>query len=96
MQIVIRREDYSAIRYTLGVGDSALTFAAEQGSFRLPYRDLHDFCITQEARGKAYFTAISAGRLYEGQILEPREIKAFVAALNEKLGGVINIEVKKI
>ena len=95
MRIVLRREDYSTSRYALDAGDTALAFAGEHDSFELPYRELRDFCITQDPRGRVYFTMLGAGRLYEGQIPQPQEIEPFVAALNARLGGIISIEVKK-
>lgn len=96
MQIVIRHEDYSSSRYALDIEEDTLSFSAAHESFAIPYRELRDFCITHDARGKAYFTMLGAGKLYEGQILQPQESKSFVAALNARLDGVISIEVKKL
>lgn len=95
MHILIKREDFSTRSYVLCVGNSALEFMGEDESFALPYREIRDFCFTQGNRGKTYFTAFCAGRMHEGQVLDATEIEPFTAALKEKLGGVINIEVKR-
>ncbi|MBQ0037208.1 MAG: hypothetical protein KBS74_00890 [Clostridiales bacterium] len=95
MQILIRRDNFSADCYELQIGDAALAFAGKNDSFTLPYSAVKDFSITQDRRGKAYFTTLSSGRMLEGQILEPKEIDSFTAALKERLDGVINIEVRR-
>lgn len=95
MKILVRQEDYSAGRYELQVGDSALEFISGDGPFYIPYGDVKDFCITQDGRGKSYFTMLCAGKMYEGQIPDPREGEPFTAALKAKLRGVIHIEVRK-
>ena len=94
MRIVIRREDYSASRYNLVIGGDALSFSGERDAFSLPYRSIMDFVVTRDTRGKPFFTMLCAGK-HEGQITEPEEIEPFTRALTEKLGGTINIEVKK-
>lgn len=95
MQILIRREDFSTGCYELRVGDTALEFTGHDDSFSLPYSAVKDFNITRDRRGKAYFTVLCSGRMYEGQILNCGEIETFTSELKSKLNGVVNIEVRK-
>lgn len=95
MQILIRREDFSTDCYELRVGDTALEFTGHVDTFSLPYSAVKDFSITQDRRGKAYFTMLSSGSMLEGQILDPTEIEPFMSAIKERLNGVMHIEVRK-
>ena len=95
MQILIRCDDFSADRYELQTGDTALEFIGGNRSFPLPYSELKNFSITEDNRGKAYFTALSSGSMLEGQILKPEEIASFTAALKERLDGIIDIGVRR-
>lgn len=94
MRISIRQEDYSAKQYELLTKETSLAFIGEKDSFSLPYPSIVDFVITQDTRGMYYFTMLCDGKLYEGQITEPREIEPFALSLSKKLGGTISIEVK--
>jgi len=95
MQVLIRRDDFSAASYDLQVGAQGLVFAGTDNSFVLPYPEVRDFCITRDRRDKTYFSALGIGEMTEGQILDTKEIDAFMAALKEMLGGIMNIEVRK-
>lgn len=95
MQIMIRYDNFSADCYNLQIDDAVLGFEGETSTLSLPYTEIEDFCITQNRRGKAYFSVLSADRMIEGQILEPEEIDPFVAELKKKMDGIINIEVRK-
>lgn len=95
MKVVIRGEDYSVRQYELNAGETVLAFTGVRDSFSFPYEDVRDIVITQDARGKYFFTMICAGKLYEGQITQPQGIEPFARALSKKLGGVIQLEVKK-
>ena len=95
MQILIRRDNFSTDCYELKVGDAALELLGQEDRLNLPYSEVKDFSITQDRHGKAYFTMISSGRMFEGQILKPKEIDYFTTALKERMDGVINIEVRK-
>lgn len=95
VQILIKKDNFSTVCYDLQVGDTALRFIGKDDSFVLPYPELRDFCITQDRRDKAYFSMQGEGKMYEGQIREPKEIEPFTSALKEMLGGVINIEVSR-
>jgi hypothetical protein len=72
-----------------------LEFVGEDETFSLTYRDIADFCVTHDNRGKTYFTMLCGGRMYEGQVLDAAEVEPFIAELQKKLDGIINIEVKR-
>ncbi len=97
MWILIRREDFSIIRYWLSIGDTALELLGSKAMSSFPYDRIQDFCITVDIKGRASFTAICGGRMCEGEIMDAQyaEIERFTTALKEKLHGVINIEVRK-
>ena len=95
MQILIRHDDFLAKRYVLCAGNAGLEFAEEKDLFIIPYSEIKDFYITQNKRGKVYFTALYSGHMLEGQILDPKEIEPFTALLKEKMTGIISIEVRK-
>lgn len=95
MQIIIRYDNFSADCYSLRSGNVALEFEGEKSTFSLPYTEIKDFCITQNRRGKVYFSVLSADRMLEGQILESEGMDSFVAELKEKMDGIVNIEVRK-
>ncbi len=95
MRILIKREDFSTSRCELNAGSTALELTGEDGKFSLPYSEVRDFCITRDGRGKTYFTMLCGRTMYEGQILDVREVESFTEALKTELGGVIHIEVRK-
>ena len=95
MRILIKREDFSTSRCELNAGSTALELTGEDGKFSLPYSEVSDFCITRDGRGKTYFTMLCGRTMYEGQILDVREVESFTEALKTELGGVIHIEVRK-
>ena len=95
MRILIKREDFSTSRCELNAGSTALELTGEDGKFSLPYSEVWDFCITRDGRGKTYFTMLCGRTMYEGQILDVREVESFTEALKTELGGVIHIEVRK-
>ncbi len=95
MKILIRRKDFSTVHYDLIIEDAALEFAGEKDAFSLPYAQITDFVITRDSHEKSYFTMLATGQLYEGTILEAQEVENFSAALKDKLGGVIHIEVRR-
>lgn len=95
MQILIRSDDFSVKHYELVISDTALTLTCKETVLSFPYTEIIDFCVTHDNRGKSYFTMLFNGKLYEGQILNAESVEPFTAALKEKLGGSINIEVKK-
>lgn len=95
MRIAIRREDFSTEHYKLSIGDGVLEFARDAGGFSLPLCEIKDFCVTEDGRGKAYFTTLCGGRMYDGEIFDRDGIKPFTEELKKRLGGVINIEVRK-
>lgn len=95
MLILIKREDFSTSRCELNAGSTALELTGEDGKFSLPYSEVRDFCITRDGRGKTYFTMLCGRTMYEGQILDVREVESFTEALKTELGGVIHIEVRK-
>ena len=95
MRILIKREDFSTSRCELNAGSTALELTGEDGKFSLPYSEVRDFCITRDGRGKTYFTMLCGRTMYEGQVLDVREVESFTEALKTELGGVIHIEVRK-
>ena len=95
MRILIKREDFSTSRCELNAGSTALELTGEDGKFSLPHSEVRDFCITRDGRGKTYFTMLCGRTMYEGQILDVREVESFTEALKTELGGVIHIEVRK-
>lgn len=95
MRILIKREDFSTSRYELQAGSAALELTGEDGKFSLPYSEVRDFCITRNGCGKTYFTMLCGRTMYEGQILDVREVESFTEALKTELDGVIHIEVRK-
>lgn len=95
MKILFKKEDFAVRHYEIQLGETELNFLGEETAFSLPYFKVNDFCVTQDRRGKAYFTALYNGKICEGQILDPKEIVPFVSKLQEKIGGVIRIDVQK-
>ncbi len=95
MRVLVRREDFSTVRYLLKVGETALEFAGRNTQLSLPYTKIKDFYITLDKKKRICFTMICGIRMYEGEILDAEDIEPFTAALKEKLGGIINIEVRK-
>jgi len=95
MKVSIQRDNFSTDCYELTVGDRALKFEGKSSTFTLPYADINDFCVTKDRRDKAYFTMISSGKMYEGQVLDLEIIDSFTSTLKERMGAVINIEVRK-
>lgn len=95
MRVLVKKEDFLTVGYELRVGDAALEFSGGDDSFSLPYPQIRDFCVKKDKRGKTYFTTICGGEMLEGQILDGMEADAFAARLRAKLGGVINIEVRR-
>jgi|LSQX01.1.fsa_nt_gb hypothetical protein len=95
MKVFVKGEDFSRERYELRLGDTGLEFVGKADGFSLPYAEIKDFCVTQGSRGKVYFTMLCGGRMYEGQIIDKDNVEQFTTELKEKLGGVINIEVKR-
>lgn len=95
MQILIRRDNFSTASYALHIGESVLAFVGGTDSFSLPYSEMEDFSVTEDRRGKAYFTLFGANGLLEGQFADTRELSTFVTKLKEKMNGTIQIEVRK-
>ncbi|NLT41019.1 MAG: hypothetical protein GXX89_11270 [Clostridiales bacterium] len=95
MIIFVKGKDFSRERYELCLGDTGLEFIGEADGFSLPYAEIKDFCVTQSDRGKVYFTMLCGVRMYEGQIIDEDNVEQFTTELKEKLGGIINIEVKR-
>lgn len=95
MRISVRREDFSSGQYELCISKSTLDFNGKDDPFSLPYQEISDFCVTRGKQGKTYFTMLYGGRILEGQILDVAEVEQFTAALQKKLSGTINIEVKR-
>lgn len=95
MNVTIKKENFSVVRYDLQIKDTALEFIGEKEPFFLRYSQIMDFVITQDRHGKHYFTMITIGQLYEGTISDAQDIEPFSAALKDKLGGFINIEIRR-
>ncbi|MDD3921765.1 MAG: hypothetical protein PHO41_11395 [Eubacteriales bacterium] len=95
MRILVRKEDFSTKRYELTAGKTALELVGEGSAISFPYSEVRDFCVTHDNRGKSYFTMLCGGRMYEGQIIDVQSVEPFITELKEKLGGSINIEVRK-
>ena len=95
MQILVKRADFSTRSYELFIEDAGLRFFGEGKDFSVPYQEVSDFCVTENNQGKIWFSMISGGRMHEGQVLDAEDVETFAAALREKLGGVIHIEVKR-
>lgn len=95
MRILVRNEDFSTKRYELAATNTALELIGGEDAYLFPYSEIKDFCVTNDNRGKSYFTMLCGGRMYEGQIIDTQEIEAFTTALKERLGGSISIEVRK-
>lgn len=95
MKIAMKKENFSVIYYDLQTKSTALEFIGEKEQFSLRYSQIMDFVITQDRHGKSYFTMLAMGQLYEGAILDARDIEPFAAALKDKLDGVINIEIRR-
>lgn len=95
MKVNILGDNFSIDCYELAAGDRGLKFHGKSSTFTLPYTDINDFCVTKDRRDKAYFTMISSGKMYEGQVIDLETIDSFTSTLKERMGAVINIEVRK-
>ena len=95
MRILVNRWDFSSQHYKLHIGEAALELEGENGAYSLPYTEIQDFYVTRDKKGRHSFTSICHGRMYEGKILDAKDVESFTTALREKLDGIINIEVRK-
>ncbi len=95
MRILIKRSDFISERCDIRVGEAALELEGERGGLRMPFSEVNDFCVLQDQKGRRYFTMICGGGMYEGKVLDAGDLEPFLAALKDKLHGIINIEVRK-
>lgn len=95
MKILFKEDDFSVKSYEIKVGESGLEFMGEREEFSIPYSAVKDFYITEDAKGRVYFTAIFNNKLYEGKIPDKKGIVPFTSILKAKIGGVIRANIQK-